>query len=60
MDVSIDTGRGMKGKRDKLEAEGRSRGLVVFSLVRKSKCSECKKELWGETFYSTTASADSA
>src|SRR5215469_2157629 len=45
MDVSIGTGRGMKDKRDRFEAEGRPRDLVVFSLVRESKCSECNKEL---------------
>src|SRR5438046_7407927 len=45
MDVSIGTGRGMKGKRDRFEAEGRSRELIVFSIVRESKCSECNKEL---------------
>ncbi len=50
MDVSIGTGRGMKGKRDRFEAEGRSRELIVFSLVRESKCSECNKELWRGEF----------
>jgi hypothetical protein len=50
MEVCIGTGRGMKDKRDKFEAEGRSRGLVVFSLVRESKCSECNKELWRGDF----------
>ena len=50
MDVSIGTVRGMKGKRDRFEAEGRSRELIVFSLVRESKCSECNKELWRGEF----------
>ena len=45
MDVSIGTGRGLKDKSDWFEAEGRARDLVVFSLVRESKCSECNKEL---------------
>jgi len=49
-DVSIGAGRGMKDKRDRLEAEGRSRDLVVFSLVRESKCAECNKELWRGDF----------
>ena len=40
----------MKDKRDRLEAEGRSRDLVVFSLVRESKCAECNKELWRGDF----------
>lgn len=35
----------MKDKRDRLEAERRSRDLVVFWLIRESKCSECDKEL---------------
>ena len=42
----------MKDKRDRFEAEGRSRDLVVFSLVRESKCSECNKELWRGDFLS--------
>src|SRR5438046_4540951 len=50
MDVSIGTGRGMKGKRDRFEAEGRSRELIAFSLVRESKCSQCNKELWRREF----------
>src|SRR5437773_12382038 len=50
MDVTIGTGRGMKGKRDRFEAERRSRELIVFSLVRESKCSECNKELWRGEF----------
>jgi len=50
MDVSIGAGRGMKDKRDRLEAEGRSQDLVVFSLVRESKCAECNKELWRGDF----------
>jgi len=40
----------MKDKRDRFEAQGRSRGLVVFSLVRESNCSECNKELWRGDF----------
>src|SRR5437773_10000316 len=50
MDVTIGTGRGMKGKRDRFEAERRSRELIVFSLVHESKCSECNKELWRREF----------
>src|SRR5215469_18266493 len=50
MDVSIGTGRGLKDKSDRFEAEGRARDLVVFSLVRESKCSECNKELWKGDF----------
>jgi hypothetical protein len=44
MSLSV-PGEGMKDKSDRFEAEGRSRDLVVFSLVRESKCSECNKEL---------------
>ena len=40
----------MKDNRDRCEAEGRSPGLVVFSLVRESKCSECNKELFRGDF----------
>jgi hypothetical protein len=40
----------MKIREDKIASSARSEGLVVFSILRESRCQECDKELWKGNF----------
>src|SRR5437879_8289766 len=39
-----------KEKKDAIVGTGESKDLLVFSLLRESRCSECNKELWKGSF----------
>jgi len=38
--------QGMKGKQADTDVHSATKGLVVFSILRESKCAECGEELW--------------
>jgi hypothetical protein len=40
----------MKTKEDKIASSSTSKELVVFSILRESRCKECNKELWKGNF----------
>jgi hypothetical protein len=40
----------MKTSEDKIRSSARSKGLVVFSILRESRCKECDKVLWKGNF----------
>jgi hypothetical protein len=49
-EVRIGKRLGMKAKEDKTASSATSKELVVFSILRESRCKECNKELWKGNF----------